>query len=77
MTIAAMVLSRELDPTNLAGPGLDLLVYPIAIIASIIIWCLSISRARTDGHWKPVILNTIGFVGVIIIAILTNIRVFG
>jgi len=75
--IIIMVLSRKLDPTNLAGPGLDLLVYPIVIISSFIIWCIGISRFFKDKYWKLAILNTIGFISVIIVTILTNSRVFG
>lgn len=35
LTIILVLFIHELSPTNLAGPGFDIVVYPVAIIVGI------------------------------------------
>ena len=44
--IGAVIAAHKIDPTNLAGPGLDFLVYPFALIFGIILLIRSIVKEK-------------------------------
>ena len=65
------VAARNIDPTNLAGPGLDMLVYPIVLICCIFLFVRSF-RGETNAKllWITSSIHLLGLSGLIIMLFL-------
>jgi hypothetical protein len=60
---------RNISPTNLAGPGLDLIVYLAALIITPILLIRSIMRRKTGNKYYAYGLLTINIIGSLLVTI--------
>ncbi|MBB3054436.1 hypothetical protein [Mucilaginibacter gotjawali] len=65
IAFSLIIISHKIDPTNLAGPGLDFFVYPIILICSVVFLVKALFKAqRRAAAWMPFVIH---FLGVIIL----------
>jgi len=57
-----------IDPTNMAGPGLDLIVYPLVYLWSLILVIKYFIEALKDGpkYLLILVIHLAGFIGLIL-----------
>ena len=66
---ASILAIHELSSTNLAGPGLDIVVYIAALIISIALLAKSMMKVQSadKSSYIPFFVNVIGIITVILI----------
>jgi uncharacterized membrane protein YesL len=62
-----VLVSHAVDPTNMAGTGLDMLIYPIVFIAFLFLFGKSVYDAGENKReiWVAVIIHSLGLAGLI------------
>lgn len=74
----AALTIHSVSPTNMAGPGVDLLVYLLALVFSIVFLTKSIIKAksRIKGAYQTLIVNIVGTMAILVLlylAVNTNV----
>lgn len=64
-----ILIIHKWSPTDMAGPGLDLVIYFFAIVISIVLMIRSLIKLRTDDKSTIfyLLVNAIGTLGVILV----------
>jgi len=64
--VASIIIAHKGDPTNIAGPGLDMLVYTIVFIVSAVFVIITLGRALDKKlTWGIFVCHLIGFASLI------------
>lgn len=59
---------RKLSPTNMAGPGLDIVVDIAALIISVVLFAKSVMKVQSADRssYIPLLVNVIGIITVVL-----------
>ena len=71
IALTLILIIGRLSPTNLAGPGFDLVVYIVAPIISLSLLAKSTIKRKSDGKikYQLIAVNLIGSIAVILLVI--------
>ena len=71
MAVAILVEDiHQISPTNLAGPGFDILVYFLAVLGSIIVLAITATKSIKRKTVTPLrMLNIVGPIAILILTI--------
>lgn len=66
--IVLILTIHKLSPTNMAGPGLDIVITILALITGIALFAKSVMKVRSDdkSSYIPFIVNVIGILTIVL-----------